>query len=49
MQDVRNNTGKLVCRIDPEVFVVEIVNKGQKTLIVFDPGNQPKISNTSTK
>lgn len=48
MQEVRNTKGKLVCRVDPKTLTVEIVSKGQKTCIVFNPGGQPKIRNTRT-
>ena len=35
MQEVRNSANKLVCRIDKERKVVEIVIKGCKTQIRF--------------
>ena len=39
MQEVRNSANKLVCRIDKERKVVEIVIKGCKTQIrVLDDG-----------
>jgi len=41
MQEVRNSSGKLVCRIDPKTLTVEIVSKGKKTVIVFFPGDDP--------
>ena len=44
MEDVRNSRGKLVCRINPATFTVEIVSKGQKTIVVFDLGNKPRIT-----
>lgn len=46
MQDVKNSRGKLVCRINPETLTVEIVNKGQKTIVVFDLGSKPRIINS---
>ena len=41
MQEVRNMSGKLVCRVDPKTLTVEIVSKGQKTVIVFVPDDNP--------
>lgn len=35
MEEVRNSNGKLVCQIDKEGKVVEIVIKGCKTTIRF--------------
>lgn len=45
MQEVRNSIGKLVCLIDKEQQVVEIVIKGCKTTIRFSE-NQVEIINT---
>lgn len=35
MQDVRNALGKLVCRADRKLRRVEIVRKGQLTVLTF--------------
>ena len=35
MENVRNGSGKLVCRIDKSKMIVEIVIKGQTTIIRF--------------
>lgn len=35
MREVRNSCGKLLCRVDVKTKIVEIVIKGQKTLIQF--------------
>lgn len=47
MREIRNSSNKLVCRIDPESLRVEIVTKGQKTVIIFDPGKEVIVTNTS--
>lgn len=36
MQDVRNALGKLVCRADRKLRRVEIVRKGQLTVLTFE-------------
>ncbi len=46
MQEVRNSIGKLVCLIDKENCVVEIVMKGCKTTIQFNDDGRVEIKNT---
>lgn len=46
MQEVRNGMGKLVCLIDKENCVVEIVIKGCKTTIQFKDDGTVEIKNT---
>lgn len=46
MQEIRNGDGKLVCRIDPKQSTVEIVSKGQKTVIAFCPESEVRVTNT---
>lgn len=46
MQDVRNSANKLVCCIDKERKVVEIVIKGCKTQIRFLGDGTVEIKNT---
>ena len=46
MQEIRNLEGKLVCRIDPQDLVVEIIVRGHKTLIIFMLDNDPIITNS---
>ncbi len=46
MQDIRNIKGKLVCRIDEKACIVEIVQKGYKTVIQFKPDGTAKVTNT---
>ena len=44
MTEIRNSCGKLLCRVDIKTKTVEIVIKGQKTLIqLLD--NEVKITN----
>ena len=44
MMEIRNSCGKLLCRVDIKTKTVEIVIKGQKTLIqLLD--NEVKITN----
>lgn len=45
MQEVRNSNGKLVCYIDSQNKVVEIVIKGCKTTIQFTKDGKTKILN----
>lgn len=49
MQDIRNVDGKLVCRLDKEAAVVEIVHKGCKTLIRLKPDGTTEIINTQAE
>lgn len=44
MNEIRNSCGKLLCRVDAKTKLVEIVIKGQKTLIQF-LDNEIKITN----
>lgn len=44
MTEIRNSCGKLLCRVDPKTKTVEIIIKGQKTLIQF-LDNDIKITN----
>ena len=37
MEDVRDVEGKLICRIDPDNQMVEIVQRGIKTTVQFLP------------
>lgn len=46
MQDIRNKTDKLVCRVDVANKVVEIVSKGCKTVIYFFDDGNFKVINT---
>ncbi|MCL1797972.1 MAG: hypothetical protein FWG24_06665 [Eggerthellaceae bacterium] len=46
MFEVRNAEGKLVCRIDPPNLTVEIVMKGQKTVVVFVSDSNPIVINS---
>lgn len=39
MTEIRNSCGKLLCRVDCNKKTVEIVIKGQKTLIQFLDNN----------
>ncbi|MEG0691572.1 MAG: hypothetical protein RR444_00630 [Oscillospiraceae bacterium] len=48
MQDVKNDNGKLVCRVDTEHQVVEIVQKGVKTIIKFNPDGTMQINGGKT-
>lgn len=43
MKDVRNKSGKLVCRLDEENQLVEIVHKGCTTRIRFLPDGSAEI------
>ena len=45
MQRIENGEGKLVCMADLDSLAIEIVRKGQKTLIVFQPGEGIRVIN----
>ena len=49
MRCVKNGKGKLVCRVNEQTCTVEIVQKGCKTLICFQPNGIVEISNTESK
>lgn len=49
MQEVRNNLGKLVCLIDKQNKVVEIVVKGCVTTIRFTSDGKAQILNSDKK
>lgn len=49
MQDVKNAAGKLVCRIDTRMGIVEIIHKGFKTLICFQSDGTVRVVNTESK
>ena len=44
MRDIKNSKGKLVCRLDEKAHIIEIVQKGCKTLIRFMPDGQQRSS-----
>ena len=46
MRDIKNNAGKLVCRLDDKAGIVEIVQKGCKTIIRFTLDGTAKVINT---
>ena len=46
MTEIRNSCGKLLCRVDIKTKTVEIVIKGQKTLIQL-LNDEVKITNVS--
>ncbi|GHV35040.1 hypothetical protein FACS18949_12220 [Clostridia bacterium] len=43
MEDVKDGTGKLVCRADAASKAVEIVRKGQRTLVYLSNENVLKV------
>lgn len=45
MKEVRNERGKLVCRLNEKYRIVEIQEKNQKTLICFLPNGKIKVRN----
>ncbi len=48
MQDIKNSSGKLVCRVEASEKIVEIVHKRCKTLIRFKPDGTVTVRNTET-
>ena len=46
MREVRNNDGRLVCRIDESAGTIEICIKNCVTLIHWNPSGKPQIINT---
>jgi hypothetical protein len=49
MRDIRNLAGKLVCRIDEDVGVIEIRRNGYRTLLRLWPKAQVLLFVTNTK
>ena len=49
MLDIKNARGKLVCRLDENSGIVEIVHKGCKTLICLRSDGTAEIINTETE
>ena len=45
MTNVRNENGKLVCKVDSSLKTVEIVQKKFKTIICFTTDGKVKITN----
>lgn len=45
MQEIRNNSGKLVCRVDKPTKTVEIAVKGSVTTIRFSDDGTIKVTN----
>ena len=43
MTEIRNSAGKLICCLDPEKLIVEIVCKGIKTTIYIKPNGELKV------
>lgn len=49
MEEVRNSSDKLVCRIDKQNKIVEIIIKGCRTTIQFLDDGQAIIENAAIK
>ncbi|SHJ11618.1 hypothetical protein SAMN02745170_01767 [Propionispora hippei DSM 15287] len=49
MKDIKNCAGKLVCRVDPNTQLVEIVHKGIVTTVRFLPENQIEVISSEYK
>ena len=49
MQGIRNSKGKLVCRASARRRLVEIVGKGQRTLIRFKPDGTVEVTNSQAR
>lgn len=49
MQDVRNAVGKLVCRADGKSHRIEIVRKGQLTVVSFGRNGSVRVTNASKR
>jgi len=47
MQDIKNSAGKLICRVDAEEKMVEIVHKGVRTVIYMHDDGSYNIENTT--
>jgi hypothetical protein len=47
MQEIRNGNGKFVCRADGNEKIVEIIVKGQRTIIKFMPNGTMQVSHTT--
>lgn len=49
MEEVRNDSNRLVCQIDKANRIVEIVSKGCKTTIQFNSNGTVKITHKAVK
>jgi hypothetical protein len=49
MQEVRNSKGKLVCRADANLKLVEIIGKGQRTVVCFKPDGYVEVKNSQVQ
>lgn len=47
MEEIRNNQGRLVCRVDRSTKTVEIAVKGSVTTIRFTDDGKIRVINTS--
>ena len=47
MEQVKNALGKLVCEADPDDKRIEILSKGIKTLIRFNPDGTMEVADLS--
>ena len=45
MTEIKNSSGKLVCRLDAHYLIVEIVHRGVKTIIRIVPDGKPVVVN----
>jgi hypothetical protein len=49
VENIKNAADKLVCRLDKQQKLVEIVHKGYKTTIRFNDDGTVEITNTAGK
>jgi len=49
LHDIRNPTGRLVCRIDADACIVEIFSKGCLTRIQWTPEGNVRITHARRK
>ena len=46
MHDIRNSDGHLVCRINDDANIIEILTRGIVTTIILNPGGKTQITHT---
>ena len=49
MKEVRNQRGKLICRLNEKYRIVEIQEKNRKTLIRFKPDGKIEVRDISSQ
>lgn len=49
MYDVKNQAGKLVCRVNTQTMAIEIIRRGHKTVVAFNHDKSLSVTNSLVK